>query len=172
MNTFILKEADVDAYWKSTISTSSSIEESILNTTLFGLETLDIEEAKKKAEIGDCLLIQYENKLIPMQVIHKFDDGRVALQSYYLLDKHAFDKNTNVWRDAEIRKYMNEDMAAKFDPEFVKLVKPYQVHTDDYVTEDKFWLLSHEEIGYEDKNNMFKKNVGTITFDYYKDSSK
>lgn len=168
MNTYILKEKDIDSYFNFVIKDSSGIEESKIKIGIMGLEEYELEEAKKVSKIGDCLLLEYDGKLLPFQVIHKKPGNTVILSSYYVLDNHMFDEKSNVWRDSSIRRYMNNDMSKKFDPEVLKLVKTSKVHTENYVTEDKFWLLSHEEIGYKDKNNMFKKNIGAEVFDYYK----
>lgn len=168
MNTYILKESDIETYYNSVLKTNSSLSASMIMTDLLGLECMDVEDAKKRANIGDCLLFEYDGKMLPFQVIHKYPNGRCVMSSYYVLDNHIFDEKSNVWRDSSIRKYMNDDMAKKFNPEVLKLIKEHDVHTEDYVTKDKFWLLSHEEIGYKDESNMFKKNVGAETFDYYK----
>ena len=172
MTTYLIPEADVDSgeFWKSAINGIESVPESRLTLTLLGYPEIDVEEAKKLAKIGDCLLFKYDDHLVPFQVSHKYDDGRVVRQTYYLMEKHMFDENTNVYKDSEIRRFLNEDVVKKMDPEFVNMIKPKQVHTDNYVTEDKLWLLSHEEIGYHDSNHMFKENVGAEVFDYYKDS--
>lgn len=169
MKTYLLKESEVENYRSFVLSSElSCVEEMAMKTAILGYPEMDIEEAKKRAQIGDCILVKYVDKMIPMQVIHKYEDGRVVLQSYYLLEQRAFDQNTNVYKDAEIRQYLNGDFLNKFDPEFVQMLKTTDVHTDNYVTYDKMWLLSHEEIGYKDDSNMFKPNKGSIVYDYYK----
>lgn len=175
MTTYIVPEDQVEQYYNNAIKNVEFLEEAKLQTTIMGFPSYELEEAKKEAKIGDCLLVEYEgNKLVPFQVLHKYEkDGelRCVLGSYYLLEKRAFDQNTNVWRDCELRRYLNgPEFAAKFNPEFYKCMKTHEVHTDDYVTNDKVWIPSHEEIGYVDSSSMFKKNVGAITFDYYKEN--
>lgn len=169
MKTYLIPESNIEAYRQQILAKDiSCVAEVDLMLSILGYEEIEMEDAKKIANIGDCLLVTYDNKRIPMQVIHKYDDGRVVLQSYYLLEQRAFDQNTNVYKDAEIRQYLNGDFLKKFDSEFVDMLKTTDVHTDNYVTHDKMWLLSHEEIGYSDDSNMFKPNVGSITYDYYK----
>jgi len=173
MTTYILKEREVDKYFNYILKDSKSLDEASLKIAILGLKELEVEEAKKLADVGDCLIFKYTDKLVPFQVIDKTVNGDVIdviLQSYYLLEKRAFDQNTNVWRDAEIRKYLNGEFLKKLDPEFVKLLKTEDVHTDDYVTQDKIWLPSHEEIGYTDTSGMFKKNDGSRCYEYYKSS--
>lgn len=176
MKTYIIPESEVENYRKAVLSEDfSCFEEVKIRTELIlGYTAIELEDAKRQAKIGDCLLIKYVDKLVPMQVIDKkWNNGRldVTLQSYYLLEQRAFDQNTNVWKDAEIRKYLNGEFLTKFDPEFVDALQTTDVHTDNYVTKDKMWLLSHEEIGYKDDSGMFKPNVGSRVYDYYKDDS-
>lgn len=178
MTTYILKESDVDKYYEFVLKDELTISQTKLKISILGFEELEVEEAKRKANVGDCLLFAYNEKLVPFQILQKNytkdSNGEEKLdcimQSYYLLEKRAFDKSTNVWKNAEIRKYLNGDFLKKLDPDLVKLMKVTEIHTDDYVTQDKVWLPSHEEIGYEDKNGMFKENVGTECYEYYKDS--
>lgn len=178
MKTRIIHEDQVEQYRASVLSASPScIEECDIKLALLGIasDEMELEEAKKQANVGDCMLIGYNNMLVPMQVVDKktLPDGTldVILQSYYLLEQRAFDQNTNVYKDAEIRRYLNGEFLEKFDPEFVAALKPTEVHTDDYTTIDKCWLLSHEEIGYKDDSNMFKPNIGTRVYDYYKEDA-
>lgn len=172
MKTYIIPESKIEQYRQAILANKlSCIEESKIKLGIMGIEEIDIEEAKKIIKIGESLLVNYNGQLVPMQCIHKYDDGRVALQSYYLLEQHEFDQNTNVYKDSEIRRYLNGDFLNKFDPSFVEMLKTTDVHTDDYVTYDKMWLLSHEEIGYFDDSHMFKPNVGSVAYDYYRQIS-
>lgn len=177
MTTYILKENDVDKYYEFILKNELTINQAKLKISILGYEELEVEEAKRKANVGDCLLFTYDGKLVPFQILQKDyikdENGNEKLdcimQAYYLLEKRAFDKKTNIWRDAEIRHYLNGDFLKKLDPELVNLMKVTDVHTDDYVTKDRVWLPSHEEIGYEDKNGMFKINIGAKCYEYYKD---
>lgn len=168
MKTYLLPDSENKTYYDCVIKQSETVPEFILKSAIMGLEELELEDAKKKAKVGDCMLFNFDGKLLPFQVVHKHENGDCVLASYYVSDSHIFDSKTNVWRDSELRKYMNEELPKKFDPELVKLIKPTVVHTDNYTTVDKFWIPSHEEIGYVDEKQMFKKNVGTMCFDYYK----
>lgn len=169
MNVIVLSNEKFLEYQDRILRTCESDSEIKLKCAIHGFTELELEDAKKAANVGDYFLIRYTDKvdrLVPMQVMSKNEDGTVDLCSAYILENHVFDENTNVWRDSEIRRYMNSDeFLSKFDPEFVKCLKTAQVHTEDYVTEDKMWLLSHEEIGYEDTNKWFHENKNTKKYE-------
>ena len=58
-----------------------------------------------------------------------------------------FDATTNVYKNCYIRNLINsEEFLNRFNSEFVKHIQITEVHTEDYITNDKLWLLSHEEI--------------------------
>lgn len=138
-----------------------------------GGQELELDEIKKIAQIGDKLLIKFNGKLIPWIIVGKKDNGDLIINSEDCLEKRRFDEKTNKWKDSEIRAYLNgKEFAKKFDPEFLKLVKTEDVHTEDYVTKDKFWLLSHEEVNCpEDRKSWFKSNKGAVRFPYFTDNA-
>ena len=60
-----------------------------------------------------------------------------------------FDGKSNKYATSYARKLINSnEFLHRFNSEFVKHVQLTKVHTEDYVTNDKLWLLSHEEINY------------------------
>ena len=73
-------------------------------------------------------------------------NGSLSIQLVLPL-KDKFDDMTNVYKNSYIRNLINsKDFLNRFDQEFVNHIKPTIVHTEDYTTTDKLWLLSHEEI--------------------------
>lgn len=176
MRTCIIHEKDLDSYYKVVLADeNTSIEECKLKIALLGynIDELDLEEAKTKTIIGDCILIQYENMFVPFQIIHKSynEDGSIKncfIQSYYLLEKHIFDDSTNVWKDSELRSYLNHEFKKKFTPKFIDNLKEHELHTSNYTTIDTFWIPSHENTCYSDVNGTFNPNDSDINYDYYK----
>ncbi len=164
---YFMRQDMLDRYEQYVLKDSSTPEECQLKCDILGIQKLELDEIKKISEVGDFILSRYKDHLVPFQILEKREDGRLVLQSFYLLDHHIFDKETNVWRDCELRRYLNSpEFAANFDQDFLDHVVEEDVHTEDYVTKDKFWILSHEEIGFKDTANWFRKNIGTHA--YYK----
>lgn len=152
---------------------SSCDAELILKLALCGCDhELELDEIKKIAQIGDRILIRFNSKLRPWIIVARKENGDLVLNSEDCLETRRFDPYMSSWKDSEIREYLNGDeFAEKFDPEFLKLVKDEDVHTDDYVTRDRFWLLSHEELNCNgDQSSWFKKNRGTVHFPYFTDN--
>ena len=93
-------------------------------------------------------------------------DDKLVLQ-LILPSKSIFDDNSNIYRTSYIRKLLNSDeFLSKFNTEFVKHIKLTIVHTGNYTTKDKLWLLSHEEIN--QSNPFFKTNNNCYSFDLFK----
>ena len=60
----------------------------------------------------------------------------------------VFDKSSNEYRTSDIRNFLNStEFRGCFEKKFLEHVIPTEVHTEDYTTEDMFYLLSHEEVG-------------------------
>lgn len=133
---------------------------------------LELDEIKKICDIGDRILVKFDGKYIPWIIVAKRDDGNIIINSEDCLESRRFDKSTNNWKDSEIRHYLNgKEFKARFDKEFLKCVKTADVHTEDYVTKDDFWLLSHEEVNCpDDRKSWFKPNRGAIRFPYFTDN--
>lgn len=60
-------------------------------------------------------------------------------------------------------------MAKKFNSDLLKIIKVKELHTEDYITYDKFWILSHTNTNYRDSKNLFVKNYNDDVFDYFKE---
>ena len=135
-------------------------------------DEMELDEIKKIAEVGDRILIRFNGKLIPWIIVDKTNDGHLIMNSEDCLEKSKFDDKTNVWRDSYLRNYINSDeFAKKFDPEFIKLTQITDVHTDDYVTKDRFWIPCHEEVNCDAESaKWFKKNKGTKRLKYFTDN--
>lgn len=151
-------------------NTSSCIEDQNIKLSLIGCgQTLELDEIKKIARIGDRILVRYEEREIPCIIVAKKPNGDLVCNSEDCLERRRFDPSTNKWKDSELRAYLNgPEFAKKFDPEFLKLVKTEEVHTEDYVTYDKFWIPSHEEVNCPSAiSSWFKPNKGTVRFPYF-----
>lgn len=165
LNVHYLPENQIQTYQKSVLEQSSCLAEMKLRADAMGLIEMTKDEAKKIAKKGDCLLIEYKDKYVPFQILKvNKADNTLILQSYYLLENRKFDDNTNVWRDCDLRRYLNSDFKKNFSKEFIDSLITTDVHTEDYITKDDFWILSHEEVGYKDENNWFKPNIGTEAY--------
>ena len=93
-------------------------------------------------------------------------DNKLILQ-LVLPIKEKFDDTSNVYKTSYIRNLINSDkFLSRFNKEFVKHIKPTIVHTEDYTTEDKLWLLSHEEVN--QLVSFLKTNNGCNSFDLFK----
>ena len=77
------------------------------------------------------------------------------------------DDNSNVYKTSYIRKLLNSQrFLNRFNSEFVDHIKQTTVHTEKYVTRDKLWLLSHEEVNSND--SFLKHNHKCIAFEMFK----
>ena len=124
-------------------------------------------DPNKKYKPGDVFKIMFDDEVLDVLVLGE-KDGCTCVQ-FECCETIPFDKNMeNDWGDSSSRKYLNsEQFIKKVDPEFMKHVVEATVHTEDYTTKDKFWLLSHEEIGFVDDKNWFMQNRGTKKLDYF-----
>ena len=121
--------------------------------------------------VGQTFTIRYGERLCDALVLEETNEGKIVqiLLPIYC----SFDTKTNSWKKSDIRKWLNSDKFLKeFDESFLNHVKETEVHTEDYETKDKFWLLSHEEVGYENKYRVFKPNKNTRKFDYFDGSDE
>ena len=119
------------------------------------------------ANVGDCLVFNFNHQPTLFQVIHKFSDGRCAMQPFFLSERRRFDLHSNNWQNSEIRKYLNSDYLKNFDPELIDHMNVTTVNTNNYYTFDRCWLPSHEELGYSNFHNAFIPNSYSIAYDYY-----
>ena len=134
-------------------------------------QEMELDDIKKVAEIGDRILVRFDGKLSPWIIIGKDEDNNLIINSEDCLERSKFDDKTNVWKDSYLRGYINSDkFMKKFDPEFIKLTKPTDVHTENYVTTDRFWVPSHEEVNCDSKAaEWFNKNNNTKRYEYFTD---
>ena len=112
----------------------------------------------------------------------KFDGTEVDA---FILDVHSnklviqlalptvttFDGKSNRYETSYVRKLINSnEFLSRFNPEFVKYIQPTKVKTEDYVTYDKLWLLSHEEINHSDYrcSNYLRPNHECHAFEMFK----
>jgi hypothetical protein len=120
--------------------------------------------------VGQTFTIRYGESLCEALVLDESKEGKIVLLLLQLESK--FDEYKNIWKQSYIRKWLNSNKFLKnFDSEFLNHVKETEVHTEDYVTKDKFWLVSHEEVCFEYANKWFKQNKNTKRFNYF-DGSK
>jgi hypothetical protein len=121
--------------------------------------------------VGETFTIRYCENLCEALVLNESKEGKIV--QILLSIFWSFDDKSNVWKKSDIRKWLNSYKFLKeFDESFLNLIKETEVHTEDYVTKDKFWLLSHEEVGYENKYGVFNPNKNTRKFDYFDGSDE
>ena len=121
--------------------------------------------------VGQTFTIRYGDGLCEALVLDESKEGKIVL--LLLQIKRKFDEYKNIWKQSGIRKWLNSNEFLKeFDESFLKHVKETEIHTEDYVTKDKFWLLSHEEVGFKDTYKWFVPNKNTKRFDYFDGSDE
>lgn len=67
----------------------------------------------------------------------------------------------NQWKNSEIRDWLNHDFCDYVSIELLDHIWPIRLLTDDWMTDDTFFLLSSEEAGFEKQENalaLFKKD--------------
>ena len=78
-----------------------------------------------------------------------------------------FDDRSGRYETSYVRKLINSnEFLNRFNQEFVKHIQLTKVYTEDYVTNDKLWLLSHEEVNSSD--DCLKPNHKCISFEMFK----
>ena len=79
-----------------------------------------------------------------------------------------FDVKSNRYKTSYARELINSnEFLSRFNSEFVKRIQLTEVHTEDYVTNDKLWLLSHEEIN-QCSDDLLKPNHECHAFEMFK----
>ena len=111
--------------------------------------------------------IVFDNKEVYAFVLDILTNGSLVIQLVLPL-KDKFDDKSNVYKTSYIRKLLNStQFLNKFNTEFINHIKQTKIHTEDYITTDKLWLLSHEEIDLA--NTIFlKRNKTCKSFDAFK----
>lgn len=109
--------------------------------------------------------IKFDGNEIDAFILDVIDD-KLILQ-LVLPIKEKFDNTSNVYKTSHIRNLINSDkFLSRFNNEFIEHIKPTIVHTEDYTTEDKLWLLSHEEVN--QPISFLKKNNDCNSYDLFK----
>ena len=80
-----------------------------------------------------------------------------------------FDNKSNRYETSYVRELINSnEFLHRFNLEFVKRIQLTEVHTEDYVTNDKLWLLSHEEINQDSDLLIIRPNHECHAFEMFK----
>lgn len=109
--------------------------------------------------------IKFDNNEIDAFILDAVD-GRLVIQLLLPL-KMMFDADSNVYEVSFIRKLLNSDsFLSRFNEEFAGHIKKHDIHTEDYVTHDKLWLLSHEEMN--QNANFLRSNSKCHSFELFK----
>ena len=109
--------------------------------------------------------IKFDDTKIDAFIIGVKDDKPVIQLILPLSDK--FDDKSNVYKTSYIRKLLNSnDFLNRFNQEFVERIQLTEVNTTNYVTYDKLWLLSHEEIA--QNVDFLEQNKKCHAFDLFK----
>ena len=122
-----------------------------LNNKIVSAEEYLIDlELRKGRSVGIShnlidMFIRFDNREIDAFILDNTNDRLIIQLVLPLADK--FDDRTNVYKNSHIRKLLNSTkFLSRFNKEFIKHIKPKIVHTENYTTKDKLWLLSHEEV--------------------------
>ena len=109
--------------------------------------------------------IKFDSKEVDAFILDVIDNKLVIHLAFPL--KCKFDDKSNRYETSYVRKLINSNkFLNRFNPEFVKHIQLTEVHTEDYTTKDKLWLLSHEEIS---QDVAFLKPNGKCTaFEMFK----
>ena len=109
--------------------------------------------------------IRFDNKEVDAFILDVIDDKLIVQLVLPLIEK--FDDKSNAYKTSYIRNLINSKVfLSRFNKEFIKHIKPTEVHTEDYTTVDKLWLLSHEELCYKD-TSYFEANDNCQPFDLF-----
>ena len=108
--------------------------------------------------------IKFDNQEVDAFILDVIDDKLIVQLVLPLIEK--FDDKSNAYKTSYIRNLINsKDFLNRFDQEFVNHIKPTIVHTEDYTTTDKLWLLSHEEISKQ--ADFLRRNNNCQSFDLF-----
>ena len=108
--------------------------------------------------------IKFDGKEVDAFILDMIDNKLVIHLALPL--KCEFDGKSNRYETSYVRELINSnEFLSRFNPEFAKHVQQTTIHTEDYVTTDKLWLLSHEEIS---KVGFFIPNEYCRSFDLFK----
>ena len=130
----------------------------------------DLSEIIKKLQVGMSFTTKFDGKLIEALCLDITDEGKTVMLFPEMQEE--FDEGgSNNWKNSSIRRELNSDVfMCKLDEDFINHTIIKDVHTCDYITNDRFWLMSHEEIGLN--TNSFKENHLCKKLKYFDGSTK
>ena len=80
-----------------------------------------------------------------------------------------FDGKSNRYETSYVRNLINSsEFLNRFNKEFINHIQITEVHTEDYITNDKLWLLSHEEIYQCSDDLLLRPNHECHAFEMFK----
>ena len=135
-----------------------SIDEMQLHCALMGCQDLDDSEL----EVNGFVLVPYQHAVRKMYVpcrILWLEDGIATLNFEWCLEDKIFDENKNDYVKSNIRKFLNScKFINRLSPKLLKLCIESNVRWKNLKVKDKFWLLSHEEVGFK-KISWLENNI-------------
>ena len=131
---------------------------------------VDLSEIIEKLQIGMSFTTTFDGKSIEALCLDITDEGKIVMLFPEI--KELFDiGGHNSWKDSPLRAKLNsDDFFCKFENDFINHIVVKEVHTCDYITNDRFWLLSHEEVG--SNKNYFRENHLCKKLKYFDESDK
>ena len=111
--------------------------------------------------------IKFDGKEVDAFILDVCNNKLVIQLSLPMVTKTKFDDKSNRYETSYVRRLINSnEFLNRFNSEFVKRIQQTKVHTENYVTTDKLWLLSHEEIN--SNVGFLKPNDNCTTFEMFK----
>lgn len=133
---------------RSLTNSVESIDEMQLHCTLMGCQ--DLADAELK--VNDFVLVPYQHAVCKMYVpcrILWLEDDVATLNFEWCLEDRFFDNNSNDYVKSSIRKFLNScKFIDRLSPRLQKLCIESSIWYKNFEIKDKFWLLSHEEVGF------------------------
>lgn len=134
---------------RSLTNSVESIDEMQLHCTLMGCQDL----ADAELEVNDFVLVPYQHAARKMYVpcrILWLEDGVATLNFEWSLEDKIFDRNSNDYVKSDIRKFLNSPkFINRLSPKLLKLCVESSIWWKNFEIKNKFWLLSHEEVGFK-----------------------
>lgn len=134
---------------RSLTNSVESIDEMQLHCALMGCQDL----ADAELEVNDFVLVPYQHAARKMYVpcrILWLEDGVATLNFEWCLEDRIFDMNSNDYVNSSIRKFLNSHkFINRLSPKLQKLCVESSIWWKNFEIKDKFWLLSHEEVGFK-----------------------
>ena len=132
---------------RSLTNSVESIDEMQLHCTLMGCQDL----ADAELEVNGFVLVPYQHAAremyLPCRILW-LEDGVATLNFEWCLEDRLFDKSSNDYIKSDIRKFLNSrEFIDRLSPRLQKLCIESSIWWKNFEVKDKFWLLSHEEIG-------------------------